>query len=385
MAGTDRGLLAGVRRLARERGVLDRMSLPGYLQAEEKARALREHSVFLNTTRVDNTPVSVIEAMAAGLPVVATNVGGMSDLLKDGRAGLLVKDGDASGLALAMSTILDDAELRARLVQSGAEVAAHFAPEAVVQAWTSLLESVGVPSRVTQDRSCGSLGLNDLDDVVDIHCEAFPDSAVTHLGRAVVHRYYRWQFTGPHPSPVALGTWDEGQLVGFLFGGVRRGAVSGFARQSAGPITWGALCHPHAVLRLSLPKAVAVGRALLRSHRKKPVPGQVHTLPSDGGLDTVARSFGILSLAVSLAARGSGAAAKLVADAEARAIIAGCGQMNLSVDPANHRAIRFYEKLGWQRSPDGSTWNGAMIKPLSIDEQEVDGLQGIHRVDDREC
>lgn len=364
MAGPDRGLLADVRQLARERSVQDRVNFPGYLDAEEKARAFREHGVFLNTTAVDNTPVSVIEAMAAGLPVVATEVGGISDLLEGGRAGVLVPDGDAGSLAAAMSLLLEDVDFRARLVRSGADVAARFAPEAVVQAWQRLLNGVGVRPPGIRGAGCEPLTLQDLDDVVEVHREAFPDSAMSQLGRAVVRRYYRWQFAGPHPSPVAVGIWRDGRLVGFVFGGMRRGAVSGFVRHSIGTIALGAIRHPSAIRRLAVPKVVAVGRALARRSRALQPP-QVGEPASREAVAVADPSFGVLSIAVSSAARGSSAAAELMAEAEARARELGCPRMHLTVDHSNGRAVAFYEKHGWERAPADVGWTGMMVKSLA--------------------
>ncbi|HRW36478.1 MAG TPA: glycosyltransferase, partial [Aquihabitans sp.] len=63
MAGPDRGLLDATRRRAAELGVDAHIRYPGYLEGEHKAEALREHDLFLNTPSIDNTPVSVIEAM----------------------------------------------------------------------------------------------------------------------------------------------------------------------------------------------------------------------------------------------------------------------------------------------------------------------------------
>lgn len=74
----------------------------------------------------DGVPVSLMEAMAAGVPVVSTAVGGIPELLEDGRAGLVVAPGDAAGLASALDRVLGDADLAARLGAAGrAAVAAR--------------------------------------------------------------------------------------------------------------------------------------------------------------------------------------------------------------------------------------------------------------------
>ena len=69
----------------------------------------------------EGTPVSVIEAMAAALPVVATSVGGVPDLVADGKTGLLVPPKDARTLSAAMETLLNDADRRREMGHLGRE------------------------------------------------------------------------------------------------------------------------------------------------------------------------------------------------------------------------------------------------------------------------
>jgi glycosyltransferase involved in cell wall biosynthesis len=75
----------------------------------------------------DGIPVALMEAMAAGVPVVSTDVGGIAELLDGGRAGLVVAPGDPVGFATALRRVLDDGELARRLGAAGraAVVARH--------------------------------------------------------------------------------------------------------------------------------------------------------------------------------------------------------------------------------------------------------------------
>ena len=71
-------------------GVSERVEFAGGVAKADVPAALSRGDIFLNTTNVDNTPVSVLEAQAAGLAVVSTNVGGLPFLLEDGKNALLV-------------------------------------------------------------------------------------------------------------------------------------------------------------------------------------------------------------------------------------------------------------------------------------------------------
>lgn len=87
----------------------------------------RGAAVYVQPSRHETFGLAAAEAMAAGLPVVASDVGGLAELVDHGRTGLLVPPGDATALADAIDRLLDDRALAARLAAAGqAEVAARF-------------------------------------------------------------------------------------------------------------------------------------------------------------------------------------------------------------------------------------------------------------------
>ena len=123
MGGQDRGLRSIVERRAATLGVSDRVSLVGFLDGDGKREALQTHDVFLNTNRVDNMPVSVVEAGAAGLIVVATAVGGIPYLLVHEESALMVADGDVDAMADAVERVLEDEALASQLSNGARRVA----------------------------------------------------------------------------------------------------------------------------------------------------------------------------------------------------------------------------------------------------------------------
>jgi glycosyltransferase involved in cell wall biosynthesis len=108
MAGADKGIENEIRHAAVEMGLSGSVAFPGFLNQAKKIALLDASDIYINTTRTDNMPVSVIEACAMGLPVVATRVGGMGKLLTDGSDGLLVSDNDPGEMADAILKLLSD-------------------------------------------------------------------------------------------------------------------------------------------------------------------------------------------------------------------------------------------------------------------------------------
>jgi glycosyltransferase involved in cell wall biosynthesis len=97
----------------------------------------------------DALPLAVMQPMALGLPVVASAVGGIPEMLVDGETGLLVPPGDEAALATALGQLIDDPARRARFGQAGrARVASVFTPDGQMDALTRIvLDGIGHASR----------------------------------------------------------------------------------------------------------------------------------------------------------------------------------------------------------------------------------------------
>jgi glycosyltransferase involved in cell wall biosynthesis len=116
--GPDRSVLEEA--IAR-RGLAGRVELLG--DRHDVADILAGSDLFLLSSRSEGLPMSILEAMAAGLPVVASDVGGVSEAVVDGETGLLVPAADADALAAALGRLLRDPDARRRLGERGHAVA----------------------------------------------------------------------------------------------------------------------------------------------------------------------------------------------------------------------------------------------------------------------
>jgi glycosyltransferase involved in cell wall biosynthesis len=148
IAGQDKGRQASVQALAYKLGLGDAVRFPGYLDMAAKVREGNAADIFLSTNHVDNTPVSVVEACGMGLPVVATNVGGIPDLLTDNETSLLVPDDDDRAMAAAVLRLLHNEDLASRLSANGRKLAERFSWEQVRTRWEQIFaDALAQPSR----------------------------------------------------------------------------------------------------------------------------------------------------------------------------------------------------------------------------------------------
>lgn len=142
LAGVDKGLQSEIKDLAKELGLNGSVKFPGFLDHEAKVDQFSRADIFLNTNKIDNTPVAIIEAEAMGLPVIATCVGGVPDLVTNGSNGILVPDNDVEGMADAISSLLDDPALTESLSRNGRQDAELSSWEAVRTSWQSIFSRV---------------------------------------------------------------------------------------------------------------------------------------------------------------------------------------------------------------------------------------------------
>ena len=143
--GPDRPAVEGeVRRL----GLQSVVRLAG--ERDDVGELLAKADLFVLSSRSEGLPLSILEAMATGLPVVASRVGGVPELVVDGETGLLVPPGDPHALAAAIERLLDDPALRRRLGTAGrTRVSEHFdlasARRAHLDLYRALLADAGLP------------------------------------------------------------------------------------------------------------------------------------------------------------------------------------------------------------------------------------------------
>jgi glycosyltransferase involved in cell wall biosynthesis len=142
MVGPDKddGSLPSFRSTAKELQLENHIEYAGLVRKTEVPAWLDRGDVFINTSSFDNTPVSVIEAMACGLCVTSTNVGGISYLLEHEHDALLVPPNDAAAMAAAVKRVLTEPGLGERLSRNARRKVEGFDWHVTLPQWESLFE-----------------------------------------------------------------------------------------------------------------------------------------------------------------------------------------------------------------------------------------------------
>lgn len=127
-----------LQQLVNEWRLQENVVFTGYADHAKKLALAADCDIYICTNKVDNAPVSIIEMMSLGLPVVSTNVGGIPYLVQDGVNGMLVDDDDAEAMAAKIEAVHLDPVLGNRLAANGRAYAKAFDVNVVVEKWEKL-------------------------------------------------------------------------------------------------------------------------------------------------------------------------------------------------------------------------------------------------------
>lgn len=140
--------------IVRQAGLGDAVVFSGRIDNARIAALYADADVVLNPSTADNMPISVLEAMASGVPVVSTDAGGIPDLVSHECTALLVPIGDFTAMAAQVLRLLDEPELASRLREAGLTEAARYGWTQIKEQWRLVYGSVVGPA-VAEEQSQG--------------------------------------------------------------------------------------------------------------------------------------------------------------------------------------------------------------------------------------
>ena len=140
MIGPDKdGSMEDFKMYCEKLGISSRVKIMGLITKSEWHKLSEEYDIFINTTNIDNTPVSVIEAMALGLPVVSTNVGGIPFIIEDAITGVLVSPANADEMKNKAIQLMTQPVWAGQIISNARKKAEMFDWQEVKQDWIKLL------------------------------------------------------------------------------------------------------------------------------------------------------------------------------------------------------------------------------------------------------
>jgi len=127
------------KKLIKELDLENDIEITGVLPKEEWHEKSKNYDIFINTTNFDNTPVSLIEVMALGLPIITTNVGGIPFLIDDGINGVLVNKNDTSEMVKIIKKYIKTAKETIKITENARKKAEGFDWKNVKNKWLEVL------------------------------------------------------------------------------------------------------------------------------------------------------------------------------------------------------------------------------------------------------
>jgi len=136
------GSLERTKKIIQENDIEKKVTITGHIGSPYLETFLMSSDILLNMPIIDNTPVSVIQAMACGLCIVSSNVGGLPDLIQDGIDGLLVPPNDPQALAAAVRRLLTEPGLAPRISENARKKAEQYNWSVILPQWEVLFQNV---------------------------------------------------------------------------------------------------------------------------------------------------------------------------------------------------------------------------------------------------
>jgi len=131
LAGSGR-IEKQLRAQAQNLGIADKVSFPGFILHKDVPALINAHDIFVMPSKIGSTgdrdglPTVIMEALLGRVPVVATDVGGIREVIRDGETGLLIQQRNPKAMADAIQTLTDDRENAVRMADNGKKLVVDF-------------------------------------------------------------------------------------------------------------------------------------------------------------------------------------------------------------------------------------------------------------------
>lgn len=131
-----------VKRYIKSNQLESAVEITGKLSKADWIEKSKAYNLFINTSKVDNTPVSVLEAMALGLGVVSTNVGGVPHIIENKKEGFLVESDDENSMVKSITHLMENTDVAHLIRENARQKVEQFDWEVIKHKWFKIFEDV---------------------------------------------------------------------------------------------------------------------------------------------------------------------------------------------------------------------------------------------------
>jgi glycosyltransferase involved in cell wall biosynthesis len=131
-----------IKKMAQHFGLNDKIIFPGYINLQQKIDFVKEYDIYICTNKVDNAPVTFIEFMALGVPVISTNSGGIPYIIKDGENGLLTDVDDDEAMALQIQKLISEPLFSKKIIENAHEYSKRYDDRIIVEKWKEIFNEL---------------------------------------------------------------------------------------------------------------------------------------------------------------------------------------------------------------------------------------------------
>ena len=140
MVGPDKdGSLKACHQISKKYNLDNKVNFTGYLSKEKWIEIAENHDIFLNTSNIDNMPVSLLEVMAMGLPIVSTNVGGIPYILNNEKNALLVAANDIDQMSYQIKTLISNPSYAYKLSMTAFKDSKKYSIDRIFPKWEQII------------------------------------------------------------------------------------------------------------------------------------------------------------------------------------------------------------------------------------------------------
>lgn len=138
----DKKIMNKLQSFIHSNNLIQNVEFSGHLSKKDWINLSLDYDIFINTTNIDNTPITLLESMALGLPIVSTDVGGVGNLLENEKTGFLVEKNNSQAMYSKIDLLLSDDIVFEKIVKNARQKVLEFDRRVIAEKWYKVIDEL---------------------------------------------------------------------------------------------------------------------------------------------------------------------------------------------------------------------------------------------------